>query len=144
MKGSVQGDINIDIDVDVQVEVDVNVDRYFGCFKGASKSVQVPLHGIEADIVLTSIIQGFIRRVDDKTVSDLLDGMQPAFHATLGGHVPSKVPGTARRGGLPLQARRRQQALGRTGGRRDSHLDLEGAPGGGGFQKFGASFWWSL
>ena len=51
-------DIDIDMDVDVEVKVDVNVDRYFGFekVKGGSKSVQVLSNGIEADIVLSSLI----------------------------------------------------------------------------------------
>ena len=30
------------------IDVDVNIDRYFGCLKGVSGSVQVLFHGIEA------------------------------------------------------------------------------------------------
>ena len=41
---------------DVQVEVEVDVDRYFGCLKGVSKSIQLPVLGIEAIMVLTSRI----------------------------------------------------------------------------------------
>ena len=44
------------IDVDVDVEVDVDMDRYFGCLKGVSKSVQVLFNGIEAFLVLTLMI----------------------------------------------------------------------------------------
>ena len=44
------------MDIAVDVEVDVIIDRYLGCLEGASKSVQVPLNGIEAVMVLTLII----------------------------------------------------------------------------------------
>ena len=37
----------------MDVEVDVDIDAYFGCLKGVSKSVQVPLNGIEAVVALT-------------------------------------------------------------------------------------------
>ena len=47
LKGSFQGNIDVD------VLVDVDIDRYFGCLKGVSKSVQVPFNGIEAVLVLT-------------------------------------------------------------------------------------------
>ena len=38
---------------DIDVEVDVDIDRYFGCFKGVSTSVQVLFNGIEEVLVLT-------------------------------------------------------------------------------------------
>ena len=34
----------------------MGVDKYFGWFKGVSKSVQVPSHGIEAVLVLTWMV----------------------------------------------------------------------------------------
>ena len=34
--------------MDIDVEVDVDIDRYFGCLKGVSKSVQVLLISIGA------------------------------------------------------------------------------------------------
>ena len=37
----------------VNVDMDVNVDRYFGCLKGVSKSVQVLVNNIETILVLT-------------------------------------------------------------------------------------------
>ena len=40
----------------IDVEVDVDIDRYVGCLKGVSKSVQLLSNGIEAVIVLTLII----------------------------------------------------------------------------------------
>ena len=42
--------------MDIEVEADVDMDSYFGCLKGASKSVQVPLNGMEAVMVLTLMI----------------------------------------------------------------------------------------
>ena len=39
----------------MDVEVDVDVDRYLGCLKGVSKSVQVVVTGTEAVMVLTLI-----------------------------------------------------------------------------------------
>ena len=44
-----------DIDIEVDIEVEVGIDRYFGCFKGVSKSVQGLSNDIEV-IVLTSTI----------------------------------------------------------------------------------------
>ena len=44
-------------DIDIDTDVDVGMDRYFGCFKGVSKSVQVLLlNGIGAVVVLTVVI----------------------------------------------------------------------------------------
>ena len=42
--------------LDTDFEVDVDVDRYCGCFKWASKSVQILLNGIETVLELTLII----------------------------------------------------------------------------------------
>ena len=42
--------------MDIDVEVDVDVDSYFGCFRGASKSVQVLFNGMEAVMGLALII----------------------------------------------------------------------------------------
>ena len=44
------------MDIDIDVEVDVDIDRYFGCLERVSKSVQVPLNGIETFMVLTLIL----------------------------------------------------------------------------------------
>ena len=38
-------------DIDINVEVDVHIDRYVGCLKRVSKSVQVLLNGTEAVLV---------------------------------------------------------------------------------------------
>ena len=40
----------------MDVEVEVDLDRYLGCLKGVSKSVQVLLNDIEAVMVLTLLI----------------------------------------------------------------------------------------
>ena len=39
--------------MDRDAEVDVEIDRYFGCFKGVAKSVDVLLDGIEPVVALT-------------------------------------------------------------------------------------------
>ena len=43
-------------DIDMNLEVDVGIDRYFDCFTGAPKSVQVLFDCIEAVLVLTVIV----------------------------------------------------------------------------------------
>ena len=52
--GSFKGGIDIDIQIDI--EVDVDMDKYFGCSKWISKSVQLLLNGIHAVMGLTLII----------------------------------------------------------------------------------------
>ena len=51
LRGTFKGDIDIDVDI----EVDVQISLFF-CLKGASKSVQVLLNGIEAAMILALII----------------------------------------------------------------------------------------
>ena len=48
-------DVDVDLDMDVEVDVEVEVDMD-GFLKGASKSVQVLLNGMEAVMVLTLIV----------------------------------------------------------------------------------------
>ena len=48
LKSSFKADIDINY---ADAEADVDMDRYFGCLKGGSKSVQVLFDGIEAVMV---------------------------------------------------------------------------------------------